>query len=394
MSARVLVTDGGARSALAIVRSLGRAGHEPYVVASRLPAIAAASRYAAGSDRVPSPGRDPEGFVAALVELGTRWDIDVLIPTTDAAMAAVLPVRDRLGRMMVPAPDADAFRRVANRSCLLGQASALGIPVPEQHVLQSRSEADAAAAQLPYPLAIKRSGSTPLPPRSRHAPRVVYCATPTELERSLDQFPDEAYPLLAQRLVNGPGLGVFLLVWEGRTLASFAHRRIREKPPTGGASVFRESVAMDPQLLRWSEALLERFDWRGVAMIEFKYDEASETPFLMEVNGRFWGSLQLAVDAGVDFPKLLLDVATGRDVPPPPAYRAGVKTRWLWGEVDHLAALLSSRGASPNGGGRLRPLASALGSWLIPARLEVLKLRDPAPFLVESTEWIKAVTRR
>ena len=165
----------------------------------------------------------------------------------------------------------------------------------------------------------------------------------------LDRFPERAYPLLAQRLVDGPGLGVFLLVWDGRTIASFAHRRIREKPPTGGASVFRESVPVDPELLRWSEGLLGRFGWRGVAMVEFKADRETGTPYLMEINGRFWGSLQLAIDSGVDFPRMLVDLATGHDVKRSPGYRQGMKTRWLWGEVDHLATLVSTRTGSSNG---------------------------------------------
>ena len=82
--------------------------------------------------------------------------------------------------------------------------------------------------------------------------------------------------------------------------AVFAHRRLREKPPSGGVSVYRESVAPDPSLVARAAALLAGLGWRGVAMVEMKTDARTGTPYLMEVNGRFWGSLQLAVDAGVD----------------------------------------------------------------------------------------------
>jgi len=69
--------------------------------------------------------------------------------------------------------------------------------------------------------------------------------------------------------------------------------------------------------------------WHGVAMVEFKVS-ADGTPYLMEVNARFWGSLQLAIDAGVDFPWLLYQLATGRDVESDDDYVTGVKSRWLW----------------------------------------------------------------
>ncbi len=72
-------------------------------------------------------------------------------------------------------------------------------------------------------------------------------------------------------------------------------------------------------------------------MVEFKEDQSSRVPLLMEVNGRFWGSLQLAIDAGIDFPWLLLQMAKGQHVNVPEnSYRCGVKSRWLLGDLDHL----------------------------------------------------------
>ena len=174
--------------------------------------------------------------------------------------------------------------------------------------------------------------------------------------------------MLVQQRITGPGLGVFLLAWDGRTLAAFAHRRIREKPPTGGVSVYRESVAVAPELREYSERLLERFHWRGVAMVEFKQDAATGTPYLMEINGRFWGSLQLAIDAGVDFPEMLLGVTMGEAREPMRGFTEGVRCRWLWGDVDHLLWILRTpravRAAHPDLPGRL----GALGRFLVPWR--------------------------
>ena len=56
----------------------------------------------------------------------------------------------------------------------------------------------------------------------------------------------------------------------------------------------------------------------------------------MEVNGRFWGSLELAVDAGVDFPFLAFQLARGIRPDAPPEYQPGVKNRWILGDLDHL----------------------------------------------------------
>src|SRR5207248_282241 len=165
----------------------------------------------------------------------------------------------------------------------------------------------------------------------------VHARDQSALEQVVDRIPTGAFPVLVQERVVGPGIGVFILLWNGEVRAAFAHRRIREKPPSGGVSVLSESVALDPQLRARSVALLREFDWQGVAMVEYKIDQRTGIPYLMEVNGRFWGSLQLAIDAGVDFPSILVDAACGEPARPIPQYKVGVRLRWEWGDVDNLA---------------------------------------------------------
>ncbi|MGI9078335.1 MAG: ATP-grasp domain-containing protein, partial [Gemmatimonadaceae bacterium] len=132
---------------------------------------------------------------------------------------------------------------------------------------------------------------------------------------------------------------------------------------------------------------------RGVAMIEYKEDATSGIPYLMEINGRFWGSLQLAIDSGVDFPALLIRAAMGDRPDPVLDYKIGVRSRWWWGDVDHLIARLRHSAASlalPNGApSRLGALREFLTLWRPGDRNEILRLRDPMPFMFETGEWLK-----
>src|SRR4029077_21269913 len=113
-------------------------------------------------------------------------------------------------------------------------------------------------------------------------------------------------------------------------------RRLVENPPAGGASVLSESAPVEARLRDDAIRLLGPIGWHGVAMMEYKQDESTGAFFLMEVNGRFWGSLQLAIDAGVDFPFLAWQLATGQRPEVRRPYAVGVKNRWLCGDVDHL----------------------------------------------------------
>jgi predicted ATP-grasp superfamily ATP-dependent carboligase len=230
-------------------------------------------------------------------------------------------------------------------------------------------------------------------PDGRRQLTVRHAASAAELRVAAAELPEAAFPLLLQQRIVGPGVGIFLLLWEGAELAVFAHRRIREKPPAGGVSVYRESIPADPMLVARSRALLEQFSWEGVAMVEYKVDDRTGVPYLMEVNGRFWGSLQLAVDAGVDFPRLLVELALGNRPAPVRQYRVGVRSRWWMGEVDHLLARLrrspTELALPPGSPGRIAAVREFLTCWRPNDRSEVLRWSDPVPALRELAEWIR-----
>jgi predicted ATP-grasp superfamily ATP-dependent carboligase len=141
-------------------------------------------------------------------------------------------------------------------------------------------------------------------------------------------------------------------------VAWFAHRRLREKPPAGGVSVLCESVPVDPVMRGYAEGLLSAAGWFGPAMVEFRVDPDGK-PWLMEVNGRFWGSLQLAIDCGVDFPWLLYQLCRGDQVAAPEHYEVGRRLRWLLGDLDHLLLQLRGKGTADSFGEKL---AASAGS--------------------------------
>lgn len=391
----VLITDGAERSALALTRSLGAAGYDVFVCSSRAQPLAGASRYCRAIASVPIALADPHEYVTALAGLVARWNIQVLIPVSEASLHAVLANRERFPRVAIPFASHQEFAAICDKARVTAVARSLGIAVPEQHHVESREQAQRLTReQVHFPLVVKPARSVSSDGTRTVKTGVVHCRDWPDLRRALDDLPDAAYPVLLQERIVGPGTGVFLLMREGRVRAAFAHRRLREKPPSGGVSVLCESIPLDAQLLAKSTALLKAFDWQGVAMVEYKLDASTGTPYLMEVNGRFWGSLQLAVDAGVDFPRLLVDAALGVPNPVVTKYRCGVRSRWFWGDVDQLIARIrrSARQLAlpPGAPGRLRAVADFVLSFRPGDRSEVLRWRDARPFLRESIDWILA----
>jgi predicted ATP-grasp superfamily ATP-dependent carboligase len=293
---------------------------------------------------------------------------------------------------LLPFPDAEQFIDLCDKQLVLERAKAHAIPVPAQIVVRTRHDISSEPLPTDFPVALKPARSVAGGDGHRIRTGVTYASDAAQLDRALHDIPDEAYPVLVQQLIGGVGFGISVLVWDGTVVAAFAHRRIREKPPTGGVSVVRESIAIDESLLNKSVSLLADFDWRGVAMVEFKLDARTNTPYLMEINGRFWGSLQLAIDAGVDFPALLVRLALGDRVSPVTSYEIGVQSRWEWGEVDHLLARVlhpaRTNGAAAHPRTRAAAVLAFLKEWGGSSRAEVFQRDDPAPFLRESIDWM------
>jgi predicted ATP-grasp superfamily ATP-dependent carboligase len=380
---RILVTDGNERAALAAVRSLVHAGHSVVVCTPAQPSLAGVSRGARSRRLTTDPLADPAAYTAELSRIAREHSTDVLLPMTDPSVEAVLEHRDAFpSATAIPLPDLATYRAASDKAHVMALAEQCGFGVPETRVLATAADPLPDAAF--FPAVVKPHRSVVSVRGVRRKAGVTPVGDLAACRRALAALPAAAFPVLLQRHVSGVGEGFFALRWGGRMVATFAHRRLREKPPSGGVSVYRESIPLEAGLAGPGARLLEMLDWNGVAMIECKREESTGRQVIMEINGRFWGSLQLAIDAGVDFPSLLARCATGETVLGPREYRIGVRSRWFWGDVDHLYLRLRS------GGSRLHALRDFLRGN---GGGEVWRWRDPAPFVVETLQWFGLIPR-
>jgi predicted ATP-grasp superfamily ATP-dependent carboligase len=212
--------------------------------------------------------------------------------------------------------------------------------------------------------------------------KVSYADNPRQLAEQMQLFEGRCQVLL-QEYYQGVGSGVELLMFKGRALAAFQHKRLREIPINGGASAFRQSMPLDPILYSHSVRLLEELNWTGLAMVEFK--AGKDGPKLMEINGRIWGSLPLAVHCGMDFPARLAELylygpPKGKAVPDT-SYAVGMRARNLFLDMVWVTQVLSGRRLYPflPMPGRRHAL-KAIVQMLNPAyKFDILSLDDPFP---------------
>jgi predicted ATP-grasp superfamily ATP-dependent carboligase len=336
----VLLLDGHSAASLAFTRSLGRAGVRVTVADFRPATPARLSRYCARFVLYPSPLDEPENFRHWLLRELSQGNHEVLIGTTDFTMPLIDQWMDEIAaHVRVLFPGREGFRLAYDKAATLRLAAEAGVEIPPTYWLSSCQGVEELARSARWPLVIKGISSVVSRGGRRVSPGVEYAWNADEFRRRFAAMHAISPWPLVQEYVAGEGLGCFFLRHQGEILARFQHRRIRDIRPTGSGSCLRESVPPDAALMERSERLMRRMNWEGLCMVEFKQTPDGK-PFLMEVNPRPWGSMQLAIEAGVDFPLLWYRLGIGEKIEPVINYKTGIRCRSLVGDFKHLESVL------------------------------------------------------
>lgn len=342
----VLVVEAETMGAIGVIRSLGRAGYPVHACARTPGALGLRSRYCRSATVCPDYRR-PE-FLDWLRRYLREHRIRAIIPSEAfligirsayAEFAALMPFPEREGILYRGLSKADVYRT------LVDAGGGAGANLPPTVSLEDGDPdvSEAELAGLGCPLFLKADGCYA---RAGEPGRVIRARTASEAVEALATLRPRYEKVLIQGFVPGRGVGAFFLAWAGEILAAFQHRRIHEVPHTGGISSFRESY-LHPALHDDALEKIRCLGWRGVGMLEYRLDETTGRFHFIEFNGRFWGSLHLALFAGIDFPALLLDAFHGHPQPLP-SYRPGVRCRntfpeevqYVWSRLkDHRLGL-------------------------------------------------------
>lgn len=329
----VAITYGWNRVAYNALRSLSSRGLRVAVGDASKVAMARRSKYCCYSFSYPSFYKNPVGFVEYLILIFKSVKPSVYLPMHEEIfiIAKHLERFKDLG-VKIPIHDFPTLKAAHKKDSLCDIARELDISIPNTFKPNGLSDLKSIWNEIgPRKMAVIKLLN------SNSSKGVFYVTSYEELLRIYElliegnNFTVREYPLI-QEYVKGDGYGVSMLFNHGKLRAKFTHKRLREKVSTGGTSTKRISVK-NPILEEYSEYLLGFLRWHGIAMVEFKYNEKEKKAWLLEVNPRFWGSLALPIQAGVDFPYLLYKMAIDDDVEPVLDYKEGVVMRWILGDV-------------------------------------------------------------
>lgn len=394
-SGSVLILDADLAPSLCIARSLYKRGIRTILASYGRAAIAHWSRVASECLYYPNPLTEEDRYINWLRERIAEDQYSLIIPVTERTLTPLLKHRHSLDDRRIAMAPSEALRTVLDKSRTMKLAESLGIPTPKGYIVSSLDEFAAVAPGLTFPVVVKPVSSVSSSKGHGVQLTVAYAANHKQLEALVTDALRHGAALL-QALFTGDGVGVELIADGGEIAYAFQHKRLHEVPLTGGGSSLRMSVALDPALLAASRKLIRALEWHGVAMVEFKHRPETGEFCLMEINGRFWGSLPLAVAAGADFPAMLYELLVGGKVGNWPAYRYPVYCRNLARDVTwHEQVLRRDAPSELVTFPTKRQVIRDLGLVLSPRHhFDVQSWRDPIPGFVDFGRIVQSYTAR
>lgn len=310
MNYKVLVIGEDTRSFLSVIRSLGRSNYDVDVVCFDRHSPSLKSRYIKHAYFFNYQSHCQQQWLDDLVSLVTENKYDLIVPCDERSIfplhsnKSLFPHSCRLA-----IPNQDVITHLFDKNTTKALAVTLDIPVATGKIL--------AIKQIGYEGLVNEFGSnfvikptlSFIESNLSVRQKVAVITNDVQYQEYVKYIGDDD-TYLVEKYFTGTGEGLSVLSFEGKIQDAFAHTRVNE-PREGGGSSYRKAIDIDPSILEACAKLCSATQYTGVGMFEFKKNYANNSWILIEVNARFWGSLPLAIHAGIDFPKKYADLLLG-----------------------------------------------------------------------------------
>jgi predicted ATP-grasp superfamily ATP-dependent carboligase len=306
MTQRVLLTDTHYRTSYYVCKSLAKRNIDVIGLSSQDSIYNRSSYY---TDVLPLPSLElyPQDWLDRVEQIAN--DTDILIPISLPAIKLVTLNKAQFAKKILAPPIPPSQLEFAlDKIETLKYVSDIGIPIPLTFFPRSFHETMDVLDQTEFPVVLKLNHEEPILAIERYG----IAKNLDELKEIYRVLSTRQTPLIMQQYIKGDGVGISILANNGSILAIYSHRRLRETFVTGGPSTY--ASYFDSSILRdYAVRFAQKSKWSGLAMLEFKYDRESESFCFMEINPRFWGTLELAIKSGIDFPYLFSEWIRGNN---------------------------------------------------------------------------------
>lgn len=282
------------------------------------------------------PQEDEEKYLSRINEITKETRIDVLVPNLDfeiPVMSRLEPeLRDMGIKMLLPPESALSLCQKENLKDL---ANLTNVNSPRSLAFSDRRQITNAASYFTYPLLVKAS----------HGEAITVYSLEEAIVFSNRLVSAWGWPLVMQEFIKGDEYCVASLTDRRRRVVGSVCMKKILKSKNGSA--WMGVTAKDDNLIKLTEMIMERLRWTGPIEIEFIKEQNTGRYFLIEINPRFPGWIQLAAKAGINLPLAEIKLALRQEIAPFKEYKTGIvfarSAKDITCNIDNLAQLATKK---------------------------------------------------
>ncbi len=313
---------GQSHTGMGVLRGLGRMG-VPVVAVGEKNSVGFHSRYATESLVSPDSHEQPEEFIQLILTLGKRLKaegkIAVLFPTRDSVVELFAKRSAELREFFIcHLPDYEIIRNCSSKEAQIRVAREMNIPAPRTFFDSEMAALNTAlaAGELKFPLVFKAKKELSAALKKKF--RIIVIENNAQLDQALAAAAASNIPFLIQEIIPGEDDQLYTfgscMARNGKVIAAFTGRKLRQQPPKFGVCRVGESKRVD-EIAADGERLLRALKFFGISQVETKFDARDGQYKLMEVNPRPWLWIALPIGIGVNIPYAFLCDALGVEIP-------------------------------------------------------------------------------
>lgn len=300
---------------LGVIRSLGRLGADCMAVyAETAGDFALHSRYLKRHRQLTPDAEDSE-ILSALSDLSrdTCDDKPVLIATTDRYAQFICRNQHALSdSFLYRSPSAELCDTFLDKWKTAQICTRYGIRAPTTRCPNTRDEIEVTGTALSFPVVVK-----PRYTFDSSFPGKNFVASNASELSALFRDHDIVGRAVVQEIVPS-GDGDILVVAayssaDGKVIASYSGRRVRQFRPDFGAACFAVSERLG-ELEELSRSFLDSIGYQGFSMLEFARSREDGRDYFIELNARMTLSNQLFSDVGIDLSQIAYFDLIGHDI--------------------------------------------------------------------------------
>ncbi|WP_026377136.1 ATP-grasp domain-containing protein [Aestuariibacter salexigens] len=315
---KALVIGEDTRSFLSVIRSLGKMGLDIHVICYDRTSPALESVYIKQAWYFNYQAYTQLQWIEKVIEVTCAEHYDLVIPCDERAIFPLIENQEAFPEeTKLALPNMEVLENLFDKFSTKKVALECNVPVAKGELVKIKQVSfEELDREFGLPFVIKpveSFNSNKLSKRNK----VEIIRDKSAFERVIIHISEDE-EFLIEEFFTGIGEGVSVFATKGKIQYIFAHKRVNE-PRSGGGSSYRKAIAVDPSMAEACEKMCNATSFDGVGMFEFRRNPETHKWILVEVNARFWGSLPLAVHAGIDFPRCYAEYLLGEfnDLPDP-----------------------------------------------------------------------------